>query len=261
IAVMISLEKIRDVAVDVARAGGEVSLRHFGRHIDVEFKDDHSPVTMADRNAETAMREVIASAFPSHGILGEEHGATNPDSNVQWILDPIDGTQSFIHGIPLYTTLVGVIVDGSPVAGVIYAPVSNEMCVGVKGMGAALNGDACRVRTCQSLDEATFLTSDVQHFGLYGYDSELAQLLKKVRVHRTWGDAYGHMMVACGRADLMVDPVLNLWDAAALINVVQESGGIFTDLKGNATPGGGNGFSCVKEIHEQVLTLFNPSTD
>jgi histidinol-phosphatase len=257
---MISLEKVRDVAVDVARAGGEVSLRHFGKRINVEFKDDNSPVTQADRMAETAMREVITSAFPDHGILGEEHGATNPGSNVQWILDPIDGTQSFIHDIPLYTTLVGVLVDGVPVAGVIYAPVPDEMCVGVKGMGATLNGDTCRMRPCSSLGEATFLTSDVQHFALYGYDRELAQLLKKVRVHRTWGDAYGHMMVACGRADLMVDPVLNVWDAAALINIVQESGGLFTDLKGRSVVDGGNGFSSGKEIHNQVLPLFNPSS-
>lgn len=256
---MISLEKIREVAVDAARAGGEESLRHFGKRINVEFKEDHSPVTEADRRAETAMREVITSVFPEHGIIGEEHGAVNPESDIQWILDPIDGTQSFIHDIPLYTTLAGVLIGGSPVAGVIYAPVPDELCVGVKGMGATLNGDVCSVRPCPTLEKATFLTSDVQHFGLYGYDRELASLLKKVRVHRTWGDAYGHMMVACGRADLMVDPVLNVWDAAALINVVQESGGIFTDLKGRPVVDGGNGFSCAKEIHQQVLNLFNPS--
>jgi histidinol-phosphatase len=254
---MIAIEKIMSIAIEAARAGGDVTRRHFGKSIRVEFKDDNSPVTRADREAETAMQEVIASAFPGHGILGEEHGVTNPDSKVQWILDPIDGTQSFIHDIPLYTTLVGVIVDSVPVAGVIYAPVMDELCAAAKGMGATLNGEICRIRPCSSLEEATFLTTDIQHFARHGFDKELAALLRRVRVHRTWGDAYGHMMVACGRADLMIDPVFSVWDAAALINIVQEAGGLFTDLKGRATVDGGNGISAGKAIHEQALSIFN----
>jgi histidinol-phosphatase len=257
---MINLNNILPTAVDAAKAGGEVSRRSFGKRIAVEYKDDDSPVTRADRDAETAMREVISSAFPDHGILGEEHGETNPGSRVKWVLDPIDGTQSFIHDIPLYTTLVGVLLDDEPVAGVIFAPVMNELCAAGRGMGVTLNGESCSVRKCSTLEEAIFLTSDVQHFSQYGFDKELATLLKKVRLHRTWGDAYGHMMVACGRADLMVDPVLNVWDAAALINIVQEAGGLFTDLKGNARVDGGNGFSAGREVHEQVKRIFNENT-
>jgi histidinol-phosphatase len=254
---MLSLKKLLDVAVDAARAGGAESLRYFGTGIDVEFKKDDSPVTKADRRAETAMREVISAAFPDHGILGEEHGAINPGSRVQWILDPIDGTQSFIHSIPLYTTLVGVTIDNEPVAGVIFAPVPDELCAAAKGMGATLNGKPCRVRPCASLGEASFMTTDVIHYSIHGFDRELAELLGRVRMHRTWGDAYGHMMVAAGRADLMVDPVLNVWDAAALINIVQEAGGLFTDLKGRAVIDGGNGFSCGPGIQAEVLSVFN----
>jgi histidinol-phosphatase len=256
---MTPLQKILSVAVEAARAGGEISRRYFGQRIGVEFKKDLSPVTRADREAESAMREVISSSYPDHGILGEEHGASNTESNVQWILDPIDGTQSFIHDIPLYTTLVGVLVDNQPVAGVIYAPVHDELCAAARGAGATMNGYPCRVRPCASLDEATFLTTDIKNFSVYGFGRQLESLLNQVRLHRTWGDAYGHMMVACGKADLMIDPVLHVWDAAALINVIQEAGGVFTDMKGKAVVHGGNGISAGPAIHDQTIRLFSGS--
>jgi myo-inositol-1(or 4)-monophosphatase len=151
------LDAIHSAAIEIARKGGNQTLNYFGNPIDIERKDDDSPVTVADREAEQLMRDEITSRFPEHGILGEEHGQIHPESRVQWILDPIDGTKSFIHGVPLYTTLIGVLVDDEPITGVIYAPALDELCEAVKGKGARLNGEVCSVRSCSELSRGTVL--------------------------------------------------------------------------------------------------------
>lgn len=251
------LNTVHEAAIEIARKGGEHTLKYFKKSVDVERKSDDSPVTVADRESESIMREVIEAQFPDHGIIGEEHGRTNEQGAVQWILDPIDGTKSFIHGIPLYTTLIGVLVDNEPVIGVIYAPALDEFCEAAKGKGARLNNQTCSVRACRGLAEASFLSTDVTTPKKSGYGDALKALLGKTRIHRTWGDAYGHMMVATGRADLMFDPILNIWDAAPLLTVLQEAGGVFCDTEGNETIQSGNGFSCSRELLPEVLKVFN----
>lgn len=250
------LDTLHNAAVEIAREGGKQTLAYYQRSVNVERKSDDSPVTIADREAESIMREAIQERFPDHGIIGEEHGRTNESSAIQWILDPIDGTQSFIHGIPLYTTLVGILVEEEPVVGVIYAPVLDEMCEAARGKGARLNGKSCSVRKCNDLSEASFLSTDVTLASDTGYEEALDTLIRKTRIHRTWGDAYGHMMVAVGRADLMFDPELNIWDAAPLLTVLQEAGGVFCDTLGNETIQSGNGFSCSRELLPEVLEVF-----
>lgn len=246
-----------DAARNVAKKGGEQTLEYFRKSIKIEHKEDESPVTIADRMAEEVMRTEIADHFPEHGILGEELGHTNPDHRVQWILDPIDGTISYIHGVPLYTTLVGITIDNKPAVGVIYAPALDEMCDGAVGHGSYFNGEACSARNTNKFEEATLLTTDLTHIQQYGYEPQFYELHSRCRYYRTWGDAYGHMMVATGRADIMLDPVLNIWDAAALLPVVSESGAVFTGLNGEHRIDAGNAVSATAALHPQVISLIN----
>lgn len=252
----VNTQDITVLAEEFARLGGQHTLTHFRKGIEVIRKGDASPVTIADREAEWIIREAILRRFPDHGIIGEEHGIVNPHARVQWILDPIDGTISFIHGIPLYTTLIGVLVDAQPVAGVIYAPAMDEMCVGSPETGTFLNGVKVGVRPCASLSEATLLTTDRKNIRKYNFEPAIGELMKAVRVDRTWGDAYGHMMVATGRADIMFDPILNIWDAAALLPVLLGAGGQFTDIHGNPDIRTGNGISAGSALLPQVLSFF-----
>lgn len=250
------LDTVHQAAIDIARKGGDHTLKYFNKSFDVERKSDDSPVTIADRETETMLREEIQDRFPEHGIVGEEHDDHKPESSVQWILDPIDGTKSFIHGVPLYTTLVGVVVEEEPVVGIIYAPALDEFCDAAKDKGARLNGHPCSVRSCDDLAEASFMSTDVYSAAEFGYGDAFDDLIEKTRIHRTWGDAYGHMLVATGRADLMFDPILNIWDAAPLLTILREAGGIFCDTNGNETIESGNGFSCSRGLLPEVLKAF-----
>lgn len=251
------LQNIHQAAIEIARLGGEHTLNYFQKSVDVERKSDDSPVTVADRETEALMREEITGRFPDHGIIGEEYEKTNEASPVQWILDPIDGTKSFIHGVPLYTTLIGVVVEEEPAAGIIYAPALDELCEAARGKGARLNGKTCRVRPCADLSHASFMSTDIYTCREVNYGDSFEALVEKTRIHRTWGDAYGHMLVATGRADLMFDPVLNIWDSAPLLTVMQEAGGVFCDTTGKQTIRSGNGLSCSGELLPQVLEVFS----
>ncbi|HYW33806.1 MAG TPA: histidinol-phosphatase [Balneolaceae bacterium] len=251
-----NLQKIHQAAIEIARLGGKRTLNYYKKNLEIERKSDQSPVTIADRKTEALMRKGIAARFPDHGIIGEEHGKINPESPVQWILDPIDGTKSFIHGVPFYTTLVGILYENEPVSGVIFAPVLEELCEAARGEGARLNEKTCSVSDCSSLQEATFLTTDVTKASEVDLEKPLKKLIQKSRLHRTWGDAYGHMMVATGRADIMFDPELNIWDAAPLLPILQEAGGIFCDVNGRETIQTGNGISTNRELIDEVLAQF-----
>lgn len=252
-----SLQELRNFAESFAKKGGDSTLQFFKKTFDLEFKEDDSPVTNADRVAERTIRDLINREFPDHGIIGEEFGEENTDSDVVWVLDPIDGTQSFIHGVPFYTTLIGILIRKQPQIGVIYAPALNEMMSAAIGEGCTLNGKKAKVRACKDLSKATFLSTEVTTFEQYGFGKAFMELLGQSRIHRTWGDAYGHMMVAAGRADIMVDPILNIWDAAALLPIVSEAGGAYTDLAGNQTIQTGNGLSTNPILLPQILSIFN----
>lgn len=252
----IPLKELRDAAIEFATLGGQSTLNYYQKSFDLERKEDQSPVTNADREAETIIRENIRKHFPGHGIIGEEFGTENENSEVVWVLDPIDGTKSFIHGIPFYTTLIGILINGEPKAGVIYAPALDEMVSAAIGLGCDFNGKPASVRPCNSLEEATFLTTEVQTFETYGMGRAFAELLSSTRLHRTWGDAYGHMMVAIGRADIMIDPILNIWDAAPILPIVTEAGGAFFDVYGKPTIETGNAISCTRGVADNVRLIF-----
>src|SRR6056297_2460838 len=256
-----NLDNLRKAAVEIAGIGGNSTLKYFKQSFDLEFKKDASPVTNADRNAEMLMREAIKSRFPDHGIIGEEFGSEREDADVVWVLDPIDGTQSFIHGVPFYTTLIGILIDNKPEIGVIYAPAREEMASAAVGHGCTLNGKNTGVRDCTDLSKATFLSTEVTTFAQYGFSAPFSELLNKTRLHRTWGDAYGHMMVASGRADIMIDPILNIWDAAALLPIVTEAGGSYSDVHGEPSIKTGNAISTNSSLLPEILSLFDTKDD
>jgi len=247
-------EELLQFAIYLARTAGKKTLAHFRQNIDVERKGDDSPVTIADREAEIWIRERIVEKYPDHGIVGEEFGTEKEASSIRWILDPVDGTLSFIHGIPLYTTLIAVTIDGEPEIGVIYAPATDELCEAAIGLGARFNGKDCRVSDTALMRKATLLSTDITTIISEGLEDPFRVLLEECRLHRTWGDAYGHMMVATGRADIMFDPLLNIWDAAPLLPIMQESGGVFLDFLGHAVIDSGHGFSANEKLAPVVLS-------
>jgi myo-inositol-1(or 4)-monophosphatase len=253
---MADIKELLEAAKEIAYIGGQHTLKYFKKDFEVISKADDSPVTIADRETEQIIREEILKRYPDHGIIGEEYGKTNEDSRIQWVLDPIDGTKSFIHGVPFYTTLIGIMIDNEPVVGVINAPALDELCAAGIGLGATLNDVPCSVRDTENMEESTFLVTEIRRFQECGMESAFQELMSQTKLHRTWGDAYGHMMVAIGRADIMFDPILNIWDAAALLPVLKEAGGIFSDTDGVETIHSGNGFSTNKALNPKVKAIF-----
>lgn len=250
-------EELQAFAARLARESGQLILSQFGKQIAVERKADNSPVTIADRQAEDLMRRIIAQRFPDHQVLGEEGGLSGPDEAVyQWVLDPIDGTKSFIHAVPLFGTLIALLENGSPLLGAIHLPVSGELVVGLSGCPTLLNGKAVRVSSTTKLSEATFAYTDTVDLLALGHWEGFMTLQDKVLLSRGWGDCYGHFMVATGRADIMLDPILNLWDVAALKPCVEGAGGCLSDLEGNRQGLGKNALSTNGHLHQEVLALL-----
>lgn len=254
---MIETKELLEAAKEIAYIGGKHTLKYFKKDFEVISKADDSPVTIADRETEQIIREEILKRYPNHGIFGEEFGKINEDSPIQWVLDPIDGTKSFIHGVPFYTTLIGIMINNEPVVGVINAPALNELCAAGIGLGATLNDVPCSVRNTTNMEDATFLVTEIRRFRDCGKEEAFQELMTQTKLHRTWGDAYGHMMVAIGRADIMFDPILNIWDAAALLPILKESGGVFSDTDGVETVHSGNGFSTNKALFTKVKAIFD----
>ena len=249
------LPRLLDYALALAREAGTHTARHFGKPIEVETKSDLSPVTVADRETEELCRRRIAGDWPDHGILGEEFG-TVPDrgSGFQWVIDPIDGTKSFISGLPLYTVLLALLKDGKPILGIIHQPILDETVWAGVGLGAYYNGSPTWLRQQADLSKAWLMCTDPTHL-LHEYPSAGLELFNSESIIRSWGDGYCYLLVASGRADIMNDPRMNLWDLACLKPIIEEAGGIFSDLEGNP----GLGSSCLvanPSLHPTVLRLF-----
>lgn len=242
-------------AKSFARIGAEISSSYFGRDMEVHTKADDSPVTIADRESEKAMRAAILKRFPDHRVLGEEFGVSGNDASPwQWVLDPIDGTKSFIHGIPLYTVLVALTYNNEPMIGVIYNPQSDEMLAAGVGMGCWYNDSACRVSETSELSKARLMITDPGDF-IRRTGTQAVELLKTTVISRTWADAYGYLMVATGRADVMLDPIMSLWDIACLYPIIREAGGEITDMGGKH----GISDSAVASnglLHQEIMTVL-----
>ena len=227
-------------AREVARLAGDIAHGYYRKQPVIETKLDGTPVTIADRAAETAAREWIESRFPNDGILGEEFPDVRPQARTRWILDPIDGTKSFISEVPLWGTLVAVARGDDIIAGAAFFPASGELIVAANGCGCWLNDSQTHVSSVSSLASATILTSQSP----FSRDEELASRWRELEgaapISRSWGDCFGYLMVAAGRAEVMADPKLSSWDIAAFLPIIQEAGGVLTDFKGAVTAFGGS---------------------
>jgi len=228
-----------DAAEAVARVAGEVALRHYHRGVTVETKKDGTPVSVADRQAEEAARAWLEKHCPEDGILGEELGATRPEARRRWILDPIDGTKTFVRRVPLWGTLVALAEGENVLAGAAYFPAVDELVVAAQGAGCLWNGRPARVSGVSKLSEALVLTTDAR-MGTGAQIRELEGLCARAGLVRTWGDCYGYLLLATGRAEAMVDSIMAPWDAAALQPIIEEAGGVFTDWSGRRTAFGGS---------------------
>jgi histidinol phosphatase-like enzyme (inositol monophosphatase family) len=229
-----------EAVVELARVAGDFAMLHYGRTLTVDVKHDGSPVTIADRGAEERARAWIEKRFPDDGILGEEFGDVRPTARRRWILDPIDGTKSFIRRVPLWGTLVAVTEGESVLAGCAYFPAVAETVAAAAGEGCFWNGTRCNVSSTATIAEATIVITDQRFEERPERARAWRRLASQASVSRTWGDCYGYLLLATGRADVMVDDVVAPWDAAALYPIVTEAGGSFTDWRGSATAFGGD---------------------
>ena len=263
---------LMEAAAEVARIAGDVALRHFRSALAVETKTDGSPVTIADRSAERAAREWLEARFPDDGILGEELGLTRPDAPRRWILDPIDGTKSFIRGVPLWGSLVALVEEAGGenrvLAGAAYfpalgeslardtlskerqhfrldvdgehLPALGESLAAAPGAGTWWNGVRCAVSRVATIEESTVLTTDEHFRHAPARRAAWNALADRALLSRSWGDCYGYLLVATGRAEVMVDGILSPWDAAAFHPIIDEAGGVLTDWTGKRTAFGGD---------------------
>ena len=250
-------------AAELARITGTVALRHYRTNLTVETKADGSPVTVADRAAETAARAWVQSRFPQDGVLGEELGEERPGAARRWIIDPIDGTKAFVRGTPLWGSLVALCEGERVLAGAAYFPAVDELVAAAPGAGCWWNGSRCHVSSVSSLAGATVLTTDERFPENPERAAGFRALARVASVSRTWGDCFGYLLVATGRAEVMCDGTMSVWDAAALQPIIEEAGGVFTDWLGMATAFGGSAVATNRLLADEAratLAQTNPST-
>jgi len=251
------LQSLLDFAAKIAGEAGEITLKYFCSSFEVETKHDGSEVTIADREAETHLRRRISEQFPEDGILGEEEKEYVGTSGRRWIIDPIDGTYSFVHGVPMFGVLLALLVEDDPVLGVVNLPATRELVCAARGLGCFWNGKAARVSETGSLSEALVLSTDFGTCERYGFGPAAQRLQRHVPARRTWGDCYGYILVATGRAEVMLDPIMNIWDCAPLLPILEEAGGTFTDWKGQRTIAGGNAIATNGKLFAEVMRIVN----
>lgn len=246
-----------DFAVDAAWQAGRLTLGYFQTGITAERKADNSPVTIADKQAEQKLRDLIGKQFPEHGIMGEEFGHQPGTSNLTWIIDPIDGTKSFVQGVPLYGVLLALADERGPLVGVSYFPALNEMLYAARGEGCYWNGRQTHVSSVTDLKDAVLLASEIQMFIQDKRAANFSKLAQSTYIQRTWGDSYGYFLVATGRAEIMIDAAMNAWDCGPFGVILPEAGGTFTDLNGTATIYGGNALGTNGHLLPDVLRIIN----
>jgi histidinol phosphatase-like enzyme (inositol monophosphatase family) len=263
---MISTAELKnrlEVALEASWRAGKITLEYYQAVPSVQTKDDGSPVTQADLKAEQHIRRLLTKHFPHDAIVGEE--GEKDFSRVggkgvaggTWYVDPIDGTRSFVCGVPFYGVLIAFEAEGEVLLGTVSFPALNESIWAMRGEGCHWNGRRARVSAVPRLEEATLLTTDCYQMEKSGPPALWQQLCVATRMQRTWGDAYGHILVATGRADIMIDPRMNVWDCGPLLPILQEAGGRFTDWNGEATIHGENAFSTNGLLHDDVRKILS----
>jgi histidinol-phosphatase len=248
-----SFKDLLAVAGEAAYLGGKRALAYFDAQVDVDYKGDNTPVTRADKEAEVVIREHLGRYFPSHQIVGEEHGTTAGDPKYQWYVDPIDGTKSFIHGAPLWGVVIGCVVEQQPHVGAVYLAGLDEMYLAATGLGATRNGRVCKSSGVSKLSESTLLAGSITR--AIKRSNAYSTLADQVRLNRGWGDVFGYMLVASGRAEIMLDPTINVYDIAGVAPIVREAGAYFGTWAGESTIHGKDSMACAQGVLNDVLAV------
>lgn len=249
------VRSLLEFAVEATIQAGKITLEYFQTDIQIETKPDLSPVTVADRRSEERIREMIGRYYPQHVIIGEEFGGPEGSAEYKWFVDPIDGTKAFVQGVPIYGVMLGLEARGEYVIGVVNFPALDEIVFAGLGEGCFWNHRRAAVSHTDEMQKALFCHSGAEYFRDAGRQEAYKLLVDQSRWERTWGDCYGHILVATGRADLCVDPVLHPWDAAPLIPIVVEAGGEFSDWKGTRTAYSPEGISTNGLLHQNVIDI------
>ena len=219
-------------AIEAAKAAQQVIEKYYAGEFEVEIKPDQSPVTIADIETEETIKKIILDAFPDHGFYGEETGKVNPDADYNWLIDPIDGTKSFVRGYPFFSTQIALMHKGELIVGVSNAPGFKEMAYAEKGHGAWLNGERIRVGDISSLSKATLSLGNIATIAGKPQWLTIGELVQEVHRIRGYGDFYHYHLLASGKIDMIIESDVNILDIAALAVIVNEAGGRLTDLSG-----------------------------
>ena len=249
-----------NLAVEAARRAGDLARTHYESTFEIELKPDSSPVTVADKGAEKLIRELVTAAFPSDGFLGEEFGNQEGASGFRWIIDPIDGTKSFIRHVPIWATLIGLEYKGEHIGGVVYVPVFGMTYRALRGDGAYLNDRRIRVSDVAKLADSSLCYSSVGWFTRAGKEDVFHTLYRQTKRQRGHGDFYGFVLVAEGAADVMVEHGVNPWDVAATKAIVEEAGGRFTDWNDTPTIHTPDVLATNGKLHADTLAILRGAT-
>lgn len=256
--VMDNLISYFSILGDLSMRAGEIVRRYFNSQFEVEHKDDDSPVTKADREVEIFLRESLEKLFPDYSILGEEFGETKKSGAQRWIIDPIDGTKSFVMRTPLFGIMIALERDGLPILGSIYFPIQDQLLIGSAETGTFLNGERCAVSKTSELSKATLIITDPRTLIAAEGNDSLVRLCQKVRLVRGFGDCYGYFLVANGLADVMIEPgALKLYDVAPMPPLLQGAGGVFSTFTGDLDFSTGQGLATNRILHNEILSLLN----
>lgn len=253
-----SIAEFTQFALQLADIGRENAMKYFRKTLKIDNKADQSPVTIADREVEMKMRSLISAHFPDHGIYGEEHGQENIDHPQLWVLDPIDGTKSFVTGMPTFGSLISYLVAGLPTIGVLEMPALNERWLGVIGQPTLFNDNLCGTSSCTALEQAKIYATSIDMFS----DAELQiyyEISSLAAIRRFGGDCYSYGLLASGHIDVVMESTLEPYDYLALVPVVQGAGGVITDWRGNPLDllSAGDVLACATpQLHKQVLDLI-----
>jgi histidinol phosphatase-like enzyme (inositol monophosphatase family) len=246
---------LRDLLDEVVQCG-EIAMQMYRRGLDVHRKRDESPVTEADRQIERRLRAYVSKRYPDAAFLGEESGETAAPGSLRFVIDPIDGTRAFVRGLSTWSVLVGLEADGEPVLGIAFMPAQGDVCVGVRGDGAQVNGRPARLTDVRDLGRATVSHGALHQFTGTGLGHVLLRLGERTEVQRGFGDFEGYRQLLTGRVDAMIDPDVSPWDVCAAAVLVREAGGRFSDFTGVDTIHAGSALATNGPLHEPLLALL-----
>ena len=250
------LDEYKKFVKSVTAESGEIIKKYFRTNISIDTKEDNTQVTIADRATEELIRKRIEKEFPEHGIIGEEFGTTNENAEYKWVLDPIDGTISFLCGTITFGTLISLLKNGEPILGVFHQPILDELLIGDNNI-TQLNDINVKVKDINNISDAILLTTDHLSFEEFQDLGKFENLIRKVKLYRQWGDCYGYYLLASGFAHIMIDPIMSYWDTMALVPIINGAGGIITDYQGNDPVKGESIIAASPSIHKKVIEALN----